>query len=136
MPRIRGAKEAAARIRALGGTDMERVVTKALYTAGSLIETDMAHSITEGSVSGKNHFASLPGQPPNADTGVLDRSIETVVVDRLQVEVSVNAPYAAALEYGTSKMAPRPYAAPAIARNRKKVAEHVARAVQSLNRKG
>lgn len=67
---------------------------------------------------------------------MLDRSIETVVVDLLKVEVSVNAPYAAALEYGTSKMAPRPYMAPAVARNRKKVAEHVARVVRSLNRKG
>jgi len=115
---------------------MERVVTKALYAAGSLIETDMAHSITEGSVSGKNHVPSLPGEPPNADTHVLDRSIETVVVDLLQVEVSVNAPYAAELEYGTSKMAPRPYAAPAVARNRKKVVGLVERAAQSLTRKG
>lgn len=64
MPRIRGAKKAAARIRALGGTDTERVVTKALYAAGSLIETDMAHSITEGSVSGKNHVPSASGEPP------------------------------------------------------------------------
>lgn len=124
-------KQASDRIRSLAGPDMIRRVGAALFAAGQLIEVDAALSITNGAVSGKGHVPSLPGQPPKADTHVLDRSIETIQVEPLKVEVSANAPYAAALEYGTSKMAERPFMRPAVARKRKEVAQLVRRAVTS-----
>lgn len=130
MPKITGRKATVARIRALAGPDMVKEVGSALYAAGNLIEVDAALSITNGSVSGKNHVPSAPGEPPNADTHVLDRSITTTRVEPLKVEVSADAPYAAHLEFGTSRMAPRPYMAPAVARKRKEVTELIRRAVK------
>lgn len=107
-------------------------VARALYQAGQLIEIDMEQSITAGSISGAGHIPSLPGQPPNNDTGGLVRSIETKIGGPGIVVVEAggpSAPYAVPLEYGTSKMAARPFARPATERNRKKVAQMVGEAL-------
>lgn len=105
-------------------------VARALYMAGQLIENDAEKSITDGSISGAGHIPSLPGQPPNADTRFLDTNIETEIGGPGIVTVTSKAPYSAALEYGTSKMAARPYMRPSVERNRKKVVKMVGDAVK------
>lgn len=132
MARVLGAKAHAARIRGLAGAEMIRRVGSALFAGGQAIQVEAQISITNGAVSGKGHVPSRPGEPPNQDTGVLANNIETVLVAPLRVEVSSNAPYAAALEYGTSKMAERPYMRPAVAKKRKEVVDLVRRAVRSV----
>jgi HK97 gp10 family phage protein len=132
MAKITGAKEHSSRVRRLAGPEMVRQVGAALFAAGSLIETEAARLITEGSVSGKGHVPSSPGNPPSADTHLLDRSIETALVEPLKAEVSANAPYAAALEFGTSKMAARPYMGPATARKRKEAVGLIRAAVSKV----
>lgn len=102
---------------------------RALYSAGQLIELDAERSITAGSVSGANHVPSAPGQPPNADTRFLDSNIETEIGGPGLVTVTSKANYSAALEFGTSKMAARPFMRPATERNRAKVVELVGDAV-------
>lgn len=64
------------------------------------------------------HVPSNPGQPPKADTHTLDRNIETTIksISPPVVRVTSNAPYGRDLEYGTSKMAERPYMRPAMAK--------------------
>lgn len=115
-----------------------RRVTAALYEAGQDIELDAERSITQGAVSGKNHVPSLPGQPPNADTHHLDTNIETTIAvsSEPKVHVTSHASYSAALEYGTSKMAERPFMRPAVEKNRNNVAKKVAKAVNIVIRKG
>lgn len=114
-----------------------REVTAALYAAGQEIEIDAERSITEGSISGKFHVPSLPGEPPNADTRLLDQSIETEIdpsppPGKSRVEVSSNAPYAVPLEVGTSKMEARPYMAPAAMRKKGVANELAAKAVKGV----
>ena len=109
--------------------NLDREVSKALFTAGEVVEAEAGRSITAGSVSGKGHVPSRPGEPPNNDTGVLARNIETVQVEPFRVEVTSNAPYSVALEFGTSKMAARPFMGPAIQSTRKKVQQIIADAV-------
>ena len=61
---------------------------------------------------GAMHRASAPGQYPAADTGRLHQSITATVADTpggVAVQVSANVEYATYLEFGTSKMAPRPF---------------------------
>ncbi len=67
------------------------------------------------------HKASAPGQPPARNTGNLARSWQTGVKDRGPVQkdgnryrlvVGSNVPYARWLEFGTSRMAARPYVRP------------------------
>ena len=127
--RLIGAKAHANRLKKLTGETMIREVGKALFEAGEMIEAEAGVSITAGSLSGKNHKPSAPGQPPNADSRTLDGNIETTQPAPLIVEVSSNAPYAAALEFGTSKMAARPYMAPARDAKRKEVTQLVRKAV-------
>lgn len=134
MARVRGARARAANIRRLAGPEMVRRVGAALFAGGQGIQVEAQISITNGAVSGKGHVPSRPGEPPNQDTGVLGNNIETVQVAPLRVEVSSNAQYAAALEYGTSKMAERPYMRPAVAKQRGEVVALVRRAVASVTK--
>lgn len=132
MPKITGAKAHVARVRRIAGPEMVRQIGAALYAGGSIIEVEAARSITEGAVSGKGHVPSRPGDAPSADTHLLDRSIETVQVEPLKVEVSANAPHAVPLELGTSRMAARPFMGPATQRKRKEVTDLIQRAVSKV----
>ena len=65
--------------------------------------------------------ASLPGEPPALRTGTLLRSVRIDTVEPLRVTIAVGgsgtmAPYASWLEFGTSKMAPRPFVQPIVIR--------------------
>lgn len=118
-------------------TDAPDLIVQALYAAGQLIELHAERSITEGSISGKGHIPSAPGEPPNADTRLLDTSIETTIESRdpPRVAVTSNAPYSAALEYGTSKMAERPFMRPASAAQRHNARRLVEAAIRRVTRR-
>lgn len=131
--RIRGGKAHLARLRKLE-KDTTRFVGKALFAGGESIQVEAQLSITQGAVSGKNHVPSKPGEPPNQDTGVLSGNIETVQKGPLLVEVSSNAPYSIPLEFGTSKMAARPFMRPARDKKRAEVVALVERAVSQAVR--
>lgn len=132
MVRIRGRENVRRRLNALTGPAAVKEIGAALFVAGSRIQTTAQHSITEGSVSGKGHVPSLPPAPPNADTHTLDRQIETVQVAPLRVQVQANAPYAVFLEYGTSRMAARPFMLPAMTLHRAEVVKGVRDAVNRV----
>ena len=132
--KVTGAKAHAAHLRRIAGPEMIKAVGAALYTAGQEIEIDAEISITTGAVSGKKHVASKPGEAPNADSHDLDRGIETVLVEPLKVEVSSNAPHSAALEFGTSKMAARPFMRPAVKRKKAAAIALVRNAVSKIIR--
>jgi len=136
MAKITGADRHARRLKNM--RNVAKDVTAALYAAGQDIELDAERSITAGSISGKGHIPSLPGEPPNRDTGDLDRNIETSIQTQSPptVHVTSHMPYSAALEYGTSKMAERPFMRPATEKNRGKVGQKVAAAVRIAVRKG
>lgn len=111
-------------------------VVRALYLIGQQVELTAEKSITEGSVSGKGHVPSLPGQPPSNDTGVLANNIETTVVAQNPptVHVTSHAPYSAFLEFGTSKMAERPFMRPAVAKHRGKIPAEISVAIRKITR--
>ena len=121
MVRIRGAKEFSRKLERIVASGADRYVSEALFAAGETIAAEAQTSITQGAQYGKGHIASLPGEAPNADTHLLADNIEVVQPGPLHVEVSSNAPYSAALEFGTSKMAERPFMRPAVAKKRKEV---------------
>ena len=133
MPLI-GAKAHIDRLKALGGPQMTREIGKALFAGGELIQTEAQISITRGAISGKGHVPSKPGEPPNQDTGVLASNIETTQPGPLVVHVSSNAPYSAPLEFGTSKMAARPFMVPARDKKRREVVDLVQQAVNHVAR--
>lgn len=131
---LRGAKAHVQRLKRLASPELDRKVSAALFAAGQKVQVEAQLSITRGAVSGKNHVPSRPGEAPNQDTGVLGNNIETVLVEELLVEVSSNAPYAADLEFGTSKVAARPYMRPARDKVRPLAEELIVKAVKSVVR--
>jgi HK97 gp10 family phage protein len=135
MPRVTGRDKVTARLS--GATSREAIenVGRALFWGAQQIQAEAQISITQGSVSGKNHVPSLPGEPPNNDTGILKSNIEAVQTAPLRSEVSSNAPYAVPLEAGTSKMAARPYMGPATRRKKKEIVEKVVEAINHNTRR-
>lgn len=64
----------------------------------------------------REHIASSPGDAPAVDTGRLRQSISAVKVTDGHWRVGTNLEYALLLEFGTRKIAPRPFMRPALAR--------------------
>ncbi len=121
---MKGKDKAVRRIRALAGPGLEKFVGPALFAAGELLATEAQTSITRGSAGGTSggkhqHIPSRPGEPPHNFTGHLANSIEVTQPNPLLVRVTSQAPYSAALEFGTSKMEARPFMRPARDKTRK-----------------
>lgn len=134
MARIIGAKAHQARLKRLRSPAMIAAVGKAVYVAADMLRTEARLSITAGAVSGKGHVPSIPGQPPNNDTGHLASNIINEKTGPLSAEVSSNADYSSALEFGTSKMAERPFMRPAAEKVRAKAGQLVALQVRKVTR--
>lgn len=64
---------------------------------------------TRGTVT---HVASQPGYPPNVDTGTLRASIDSRRLSRMKYEIHDGVEYGYHLEFGTERMAARPFFAP------------------------
>ena len=99
--------------------------------AGNLVRNTAVTSINQGAASGvtyekynprRTHTASAAGQPPATDTGFL---VNNIVLDidnnGLGANVESRADYSAFLEFGTSKMAARPFMQPALEENKPKI---------------
>ena len=95
-----------------------------------LIRGEAIKSIQTGAKSGivyqmynprREHRASAPGQAPASDTGNLVSKIIVKQKTRNITNVESNANYSAYLEYGTSKMEPRPFMLPAFEKSKKPI---------------
>lgn len=82
---------------------MRDAATKGVFLAAQRLKEQIQINI---SVVGPPH--SLPGEMPHLITGNLQDSVK-VKAKGLEADVVVEAPYAYALEFGTSRMAPRPF---------------------------
>ncbi|NML94741.1 HK97-gp10 family putative phage morphogenesis protein [Novosphingobium olei] len=112
-----------------------RAVNAGVFEAADMARAEAFRSISSGSASGRKtkkhaHTPSAPGDPPNRDTGVLQANIEITNPKPFVAEVSSNAPYSAALEFGTSKMEARPFMRPARDKTREPA---LARLIRKLN---
>lgn len=62
----------------------------------------------------RTHTASAPGEAPAVDTGFLINSIRTHIKSDTEAVIEIPAEYAEGLEFGTSRIAERPFVRPAI----------------------
>jgi len=115
---------------------MRKEAQKLVYVLADLHATEAAISITTGAVSGKNHVASKPGEAPNSDTHVLDRSVHVEKTGELTAQSIADAPYAAKLEFGDSKVAERPFMRPAATKVKKAVDKLAKAGVRRINQGG
>jgi len=116
--------------------EVHKKVSKEL-TKGALDIRNTAINAIQQQSSGRkygNHTASKPGDAPNVDTGELIASIfaQPSSPNKLEAAVVATAPHARFLEFGTSKMAARPFLNPALNANEKLIMDSV---IKSINEK-
>ena len=109
---------------------------KAVRTTAQMIRSEAIRSIKSHQSSGNaykrgnvTHTASAPGSPPNQDRGHLTRNIRVELHDDLTATVGSNAPYSAALEFGTSNIGARPCMTPAVEGQRVEHKERLQKAI-------
>jgi HK97 gp10 family phage protein len=112
MP-LTGGDKHVARLRKLGGPEVVKAAGSVVYDGANMIQAEAFRSISAGSVGGRSHVPSAPGEPPNRNLGILQAGFETQQTGPLTAEFRAETPYSAALEFGTSKMQARPYVRPA-----------------------
>lgn len=100
------------RMRGFMSAPFFKAVGAALYEAADHYRAEAYRAITTGSVSGKNHQASRPGEAPHNDTGFLAKNITVSQDSPVVARVTASAPYAAPLEFGTKDIAARPFMRP------------------------
>lgn len=121
-------------------------VEQSIKASGKNINKDVGDAIRRSKKTGKvysrsagnlsdTHRASAPGEAPANDTGNLASQIYFRQDDRLTVTVGSRAKYAAALEFGTSKIDPRPAWVPAVERERPKLLARLTRVLSEEARK-
>ena len=107
---------------------------------GQFIRGEAIKSIQAGAKSGivyekynprRSHRASAPGQAPASDTGNLVSKIIVKQKSKNITNVESNADYSAFLEYGTSKMEPRPFMLPAFEKSKKPIINAVFKRVKN-----
>lgn len=117
-------------------------VAKAMGTGAVLIQGDARRLIQRGARSGRiyrrggvQHQASAPGEPPKTDLGGLAPSIFAELdQDKLGAEVGTNLAYGKHLEFGTTKMAARPWLGRTFEANRERVGKLIADAARQALR--
>ena len=122
-----------------------RELKKGLYASAKKVEADAKRSIagSAGKMGGRFykrrgvlHQASAPGEPPSTDTGRLVNSISGELDTRAPGEANVKAgggivKYARFLEFGTAKMAARPFLFPALEKNKAWIKDRLDKAVRT-----
>src|SRR3990172_8567370 len=101
-------------------TEVPAGMGKAMLAGAFVLEGFIKQSMQEGHHGriyrrgGKVHQASAPGETPAVDFGNLINSIDSSLLDNNASQVTTNADYAPALEFGTARMAARPFMRPAV----------------------
>jgi len=114
--------------------DLEPDFQEIIKGSAQLIRGEAIKSIQTGAKTGivyqkynprRQHRASAPGQAPASDTGNLVSKIIVKQKTKNITQVESGADYSKYLEYGTSKMQPRPFLFPAFEKSRDKIVKAV-----------
>ncbi|MXP42984.1 HK97-gp10 family putative phage morphogenesis protein [Allopontixanthobacter sediminis] len=128
---FKGADKHIARLRKLSSQRVVALAGAVVFEGADTIRAEAFRSISAGSISGAGHQASAPGDAPNREFGDLQAGLKAVKTGALTAEFRAEAPHSKPLEFGTSKMAARPFARPA---RDKKIKEIRADYVEKMNK--
>jgi HK97 gp10 family phage protein len=115
-------------------------INKAVYASAQQVATEAKRSLQEGGKSGRiykrrsvTHQASAPGEAPATDTGRLVNSISAYTGgdgEAFTVAGRGTALYAPLLEFGTSRIQPRPFMFPALEKSKAWITARLQQALQ------
>lgn len=127
-----GLKEHMRKLRAYGD-GAESGSMQIMMVIGEQVRQTAMDSIRQGTVRGRGHVPSKPGEPPKGDTGRLELSINVYPrKSEKGVVVIAEAPHAAAMEFGTRTIAPRPYMRPALQKHKARFVSAIAAMASGL----
>lgn len=137
--RVRGSAELRRALERLRGAERRRAQQDGLEAGARVVETYVKTSMAEGGKSGelysrggRSHRASAPGEAPAVDYGNLYNSIQIEEVTPERAIVSASAEYAEHLEFGTSRMAARPFMRPAVDEHEREIVDAIEAAVRGF----
>jgi HK97 gp10 family phage protein len=116
----------------LNKAELTKIINQAenlVYDGSVYMAEEMKKSIASGAKSGRrygSHTSSAPGQSPANWTGKLLRSIK-IQKTKGMAFVYITAKYAEFLEFGTSKMRPRPFIIPAFIKTKRYIQDRLKR---------
>jgi len=118
-------------------SEAEKVAGQIVEEGAGIIRAEAFRMVGTGSASGQSggkhqHTPSLPGQPPNREFGDLQAGFEVRRTGKLSAEFRAEAPHSAPLEFGTSKMAARPFMRPARDKKKKEVRDRMVKQMNTL----
>lgn len=122
-------------------------INKAVYASAQKVATEAKKSILDGKKSGRfyrlrtvEHRASAAGEAPASDTGRLVNSIQSYATgngEAITVAGRGTVHYAPLLEFGTARMAARPFLFPALEKSKAWIRQRLADALRrGLERAG
>ena len=133
---IQGLEQVKAEIRRIGKKAEDGVANAVKATALEVI-SDVKKRIQRGPKTGRtytrgniSHTASAPGQAPATDKGVLASSPYFEQSSKLSATVGSRLAYSAYLEFGTTRIAPRPSWAPAVEASSPKLQKRIEDAIR------
>jgi len=135
---LQGGDQLAAALRAYGAK-AKRHVADAVNATGLELRGEIVKAYQRGPASGityekynprRMHQASAPGEAPATDTGRLASSVDFKRDGPMSATVGSQVVYAAMLEFGTSRIAPRPAWVPATEAMRPKFRQRLERALE------
>lgn len=101
------------RLRKLSGNQVRALAGAIVYEGADTIRKEAFRLVSAGSVEGKNHVRSKPGEAPNREHGDLQAGMKSLKTGPVTAEFRSESDHAMPLEFGTSKMAARPNVRPA-----------------------
>jgi HK97 gp10 family phage protein len=114
--------------------DADKAIASVINQTITETRNEAVQGIQSGPASGRvyrrggiTHQASAPGQYPMSDTGRLAASVamQPATPSNLRGQVGTNLVYGRYLEFGTSRMAPRPWLLPSFEKARVKVEDRM-----------
>lgn len=119
-----GMQQLLGQLKALG-VDAQEVVEEVMFDLATDTQNFAIQGIQQGPKSGRTysrgtvtHVASAPGQYPATDTGRLVSSVRYIMESATSYRVGTSVEYGPMLEFGTSRMAARPWLLPSFERAR------------------
>ncbi len=127
--------------------ETDKEIRKALFLSAQKVEREAKDSIRSGNKSGRiyqrrtiTHRASAAGEAPASDTGRLLNSISSYTERTGKLEAFITAGrglvnYARHLEFGTAKMAARPFMFPAYEKSKGWIQDRLNKALNDAAKK-
>lgn len=136
--RVRGSEQLRRNLGRLGGAQRRQAQRDGLEAGARVVETHAKVSMA-GSKHGRTytrgnreHTASAPGEAPAIDIGNLVSSIQVLEATPIHAVVGTAAEYAEHLEFGTSRMEPRPFLRPALDEHEGEILDAIEAAVRDF----